>query len=311
MEEAAADWGMSPVHFMVLRRRVDFCGFPGLKSQTWATRHLRRESSQGKAAALAAILRRMKTFFVLPVVLVAIAVQLGAQAPGASQASKPKTATTTASTAKKTAPASGPSSALLHPEQLKAKAPDVFKARFTTTKGDFVVEVHRDWSPLGADRFYNLVKSGFFTNAHFFRVLRGFVVQFGLNANPAVNKVWEDAKIQDDPVTQTNAKGTITFATAGPRTRTTTQLFINVGENGRLDGMGFSPFGKVTEGMDMVEKLYTGYGETPNQGRIQAEGKAYLDKSFPLLDSIKVAKVEGLVAAAPAAKKTAPAPAKK
>jgi len=239
----------------------------------------------------------MKTFFVSFVVLVAIAAQLCAQTPGAPQAAKPKTAATTAQPT---------SSALLHPELLKAKAPDVFKARFTTTKGDFVIEVHRDWSPLGADRFYNLVKSGFFNNAHFFRVVTGFVVQFGLNANPAVNKVWEGAKIQDDPVTQTNAKGTITFATAGPRTRTT-QLFINLGENGRLDGMGFSPFGKVTEGMDVVEKLYAGYGEAPNQGRIQAEGKAYLDKSFPLLDSIKAAKVEGVAASPAAAKKTAPA----
>jgi peptidyl-prolyl cis-trans isomerase A (cyclophilin A) len=258
-------------------------------------------------AGAAAILRQMKTFSVSLVAIVAIAVQLCAQAQGAPQAAKPKTAASTASTAKRTTPASGPSRALLHPELLKAKAPDVFKARFTTTKGDFVVEVHRAWSPLGADRFYNLVKSGFFTNAHFFRVVRGFVVQFGLNASPAVNKVWEGAKIQDDPVTQTNAKGTITFATAGPRTRTT-QLFINLGDNGRLDGMGFSPFGQVTEGLDVVEKLYFGYGETPNQGRIQAEGKAYLDKNFPLLDSIKAAKLEG-VAAAPAAAKN-PVPAK-
>jgi peptidyl-prolyl cis-trans isomerase A (cyclophilin A) len=249
----------------------------------------------------------MKTFSVSLVVFAALAVQLGAQAPGASQAAKPKTAATTAQSAKKTTPASASSSALLHPEQLKAKAPDVFKARFTTTKGDFVVEVHRDWSPLGADRFYNLVKNGFFNNAHFFRVLRGFVVQFGLNANPAVNKVWEGAKIQDDPVTQTNARGTITFAMAGPGTRTT-QLFINLGENGRLDGMGFSPFGKVTEGMDVVEKLYTGYGEAPNQGQIQAEGNAYLDKNFPLLDSITAAKVEGV---APEADGKAKAPAKK
>jgi peptidyl-prolyl cis-trans isomerase A (cyclophilin A) len=239
----------------------------------------------------------MKTIFVSLVAIVAIAVQLSAQTPGAPQAAKPKSAATTASTAKKTTPASGPSRALLHPELLKAKAPDVFKARFTTTKGDFVIEVHRVWSPLGTDRFYNLVKSGFFTNAHFFRVVRGFVVQFGLNASPAVNKAWEGAKIQDDPVTQTNAKGTITFATAGPRTRTT-QLFINLADNGRLDGMGFSPFGQVTEGMDVVEKLYFGYGETPNQGRIQTEGKAYLDKNFPLLDSIKAAKIEGVAAAA-------------
>jgi len=250
----------------------------------------------------------MKSISVALLTIAAIAVPLCAQAPTASQSAASKTAATTTSAAKKTTAPSSPtiSRALMNPALLKARAPENFKARFTTTKGDFVVEVHRDWSPLGADRFYNLVKNGFFNDAHFFRVVSGFVVQFGLSPSPAVNKVWKDAAIQDDPVKQTNAKGSITFATGGPNTRTT-QLFINLAENGRLDAMGFSPFGNVIEGMDVVEKLYTGYGEAPNQGRIQAEGKPYLDKNFPLLDSIKVARLEGVPAAHPVVKKTTPA----
>jgi peptidyl-prolyl cis-trans isomerase A (cyclophilin A) len=253
-------------------------------------------------------LREMKTISVSLLTLVAIAVPLCAQTPAASQSAAPKTAATSSATAKKTIAPTAPTinRALLNPALLKAKGPDVFKARFTTTKGDFVVEVHRDWAPLGADRFYNLVKSGYFNNAHFFRVVSGFVVQFGLSPSPAVNKVWKDAAIQDDPVTQTNSKGSLTFATRGPNTRTT-QLFINLGENARLDGMGFSPFGNVIEGMDVVEKLYAGYGESPDQGQITAEGKPYLDKNFPLLDSIKVAKI---VVPPPAAKTTTSAPAK-
>ena len=186
----------------------------------------------------------------------------------------------------------GPS--LLKPSSLNKQAPPTFKAKFTTTKGDFVVEVTRAWSPLGADRFYNLVKYHFYDGAAFFRVLPGFVAQFGLSAKPEISRVWASATVKDDPVTQSNLEGYLTFATAGPNTRTT-QVFINLGNNQNLDGMGFSPFGKVVEGMDVVEKFYTGYGEGapggngPEQGRITNEGKAYLDKSFPLLDSIKTA----------------------
>jgi peptidyl-prolyl cis-trans isomerase A (cyclophilin A) len=179
---------------------------------------------------------------------------------------------------------------LLNPASLTAKAPADFKVSFTTTAGVFVVEVHRDWAPLGADRFYNLVRHGFFSNASFFRVVPGFVVQFGLNADPAVNKVWKDAKIQDDPVKGTNKRGTLVFATAGPNTRTT-QLFINFGDNGRLDGMGFAPFGEVVEGMDVVDKIYAGYGEQPNQELITEQGDAYISKSFPKIDKIKLARV--------------------
>jgi len=191
---------------------------------------------------------------------------------------------------------------LMNPKSLHSKAPEVFKARFTTTKGDFVVEVHRDWAPLGADRFYNLVRNGFFTNAAFFRVVKGFVVQFGLSANPAVNKAWADAKIPDDPVKESNKEGYLVFATAGPNTRTT-QLFINFADNGRLDQMGFAPFGMVTEGMDIVKQIYDGYGQTPDQGKITDEGDAYISKNFPMIDKIKLAKIlPAAPAAAPAAK---------
>jgi len=181
----------------------------------------------------------------------------------------------------------------MNPASLRAKAPDTYKVLFNTTHGDFTVEIHRDWAPLGADRFYNLVKNGFFTNAAFFRVVvtpRPFIVQFGLNASPAINNVWRNANIKDDPVKQSNTRGTLVFATAGPNTRTT-QLFINLNNNAPLDASGFAPFGTVTDGMDVVDKIYPGYAEQPDQGRITTEGKAYLDKNFPKLDSIKSAKV--------------------
>jgi peptidyl-prolyl cis-trans isomerase A (cyclophilin A) len=179
---------------------------------------------------------------------------------------------------------------LLKPGSLTEKAPDVFDVEFETTKGDFTVRVTRAWAPIGADRFYNLVKHNFFNDAAFFRIVPKFVVQFGLSANPQVNGVWRSANIKDDPVTQSNKPGYITFATAGPNTRTT-QLFINLGNNAFLDGQGFSPFGQVTRGMDVVQGFYGGYGESPDQGAITRQGKAYLDKSFPKLDSIKSAAI--------------------
>ena len=199
--------------------------------------------------------------------------------------------------------------ALLHPATLKATAPDEYEVTFKTTAGDFVVKVTRSWAPLGADRFYNLVKHGFFTDAAFFRVVPGFVVQFGLNANPAVNAAWEKAYIKDDPVTQSNHTGFLTFATAGANTRTT-QLFISLGENARLDSMGFSAFGQVTSGMDVVQKIFPGYGESPDQAQITAEGKTYLDKNFPKLDRVLSATVTSPAPAAPV-HKAAVAPAKK
>lgn len=186
--------------------------------------------------------------------------------------------------------------ALMNPSALTVSAPDIYEARFTTTKGDFVVQVTRAWAPLGADRFYNLVANRFFDDASFFRVLYGFVVQFGLSADPQVSKVWRDATIKDDPVKQSNRPGYITFATAGPNTRTT-QVFINLGNNGQLDSMGFAPFGQVTQGMEVVKQLYSGYGEGapsgrgPDQGTVSSQGKAYLDKNFPKLDSVKTATI--------------------
>jgi peptidyl-prolyl cis-trans isomerase A (cyclophilin A) len=186
---------------------------------------------------------------------------------------------------------------LSDPAALNAQAPAVYKAKFDTSKGPFVIEVNRDWAPRGADRFYNLVKNGFFDNARFFRVIEGFMVQFGINGDPAIASVWRDADIKDDPVKQSNARGTITFATAGPNTRTT-QVFINFADNAPLDGQGFSPFGKVVSGMEVVDSLYGGYGEGapngngPDQGRLQQQGNAYLEKDFPKLDFIKTATIE-------------------
>jgi peptidyl-prolyl cis-trans isomerase A (cyclophilin A) len=177
-----------------------------------------------------------------------------------------------------------------HPK-MNEKAPASFKAEFSTSAGDFVVEVTRELSPNGADRFYNLVNNGFFDGQRFFRVVPGFVVQFGIHGDPQISAAWREANIPDDPVQATNARGTITFATAGPNTRTT-QLFINYRDNGRLDSMGFSPFGKIAEGMEVVDKIYSGYGEAPSQGKIQAEGNAYLESKFPKLDYIKTARIQ-------------------
>jgi peptidyl-prolyl cis-trans isomerase A (cyclophilin A) len=201
----------------------------------------------------------------------------------------------------------GPHPSLLNPASLKAKAPAVFKARFTTTAGDFVVEVHRAWAPLGADRFYNLVRYGYFTNAAFFRVVPGFVVQFGLSADPAVNKVWKTATIRDDPVVQSNKRGNLVFATAGPGTRTT-QLFINYADNARLDGMGFAPFGSVVEGMDVVDKIFPAYGETPSQDLITEQGDAYLKANFRDMDKIKLARIVPPATHTPAGAKPAAKP---
>ena len=184
----------------------------------------------------------------------------------------------------------GDAPSLKNPASLKEKAPDVYKASFDTSAGTFVVEVHRAWAPVGADRFYNIVKNGFFDNTRFFRVLPNFMVQFGLNGDPAVQAVWRSANLKDDPAKESNKKGYITFATAGPNTRTT-QVFINYKDNGFLDGQGFAPFGQVTSGMDVVEKINSQYAENPNQGRIQMEGNAYLTKEFPKLDFIKKATI--------------------
>jgi peptidyl-prolyl cis-trans isomerase A (cyclophilin A) len=185
---------------------------------------------------------------------------------------------------------------LSNPASLNEKAPATYKVKFDTSKGSFVVEVHRDWAPNGADRFYNLVKNGFYNDARFFRVISGFMVQFGINGDPQISKVWRDANIKDDPVKASNKRGMITFATAGPDTRTT-QVFINFGDNAGLDDQGFAPFGQVISGMDAVDALYAEYGEGapqghgPNQGVVQSMGNAYLAKAFPKLDYIKTATI--------------------
>ena len=234
----------------------------------------------------------MKTPRALLIVIAATLFSFGIQPAFAAQAAAARH-----STAKPAAPA-GPvfNHALLHPALLKATAPAVFKVRLTTTRGDFVVEVHRDWAPLGADRFYNLVKNGYFNNASFFRVVYGFVAQFGLSPVPAVNAAWQHTEISDDPVKQTNAEGTLTFASRGPNTRTT-QLFINFGDNARLDAMGFAPFATVVEGMDVVDKIYPGYGESPDQGQLTDQGDAYVKANFPKIDKIKLARIVPPVAA--------------
>ena len=176
------------------------------------------------------------------------------------------------------------------PEAAKPGEPKVFKVKFECSNGTFVVEVHPEWAPLGAARFEQLLKEAFYNECRFFRVMPGFVVQFGLSGNPEINKKWRDNRIKDDPVKQTNSAGTLTFATSGPNARTT-QLFINLVDNPRLDGMGFAPFGKVVEGTDVVKAINPQYRDSPEQARIQAEGNAYLQQAFPKLDYIKSATI--------------------
>ena len=184
-----------------------------------------------------------------------------------------------------------------NPAVLNEQAPAAYKVKFDTSKGPFVVEVTRAWAPKGADRFYNLVKSGFYDNVRFFRVISGFMVQFGINGDPGVMARWRTAQIGDDPVTQSNKRGTITFAMAGPNTRTS-QVFINFADNANLDGMGFSPFGRIVSGMNVVDALNAEYGEGaprgrgPDQSRLQSEGNTYLMKDFPRMDYVKKATIE-------------------
>jgi len=188
-------------------------------------------------------------------------------------------------------------SALENPAGLREQAPATYKARFDTTKGVFVVEVTRAWATRGADRFYNLVKTGFYDNVRFFRVVSGFMVQFGINGDPGIMARWRTAQISDDQVAQSNTRGMITFAMAGPNTRTS-QVFINFGDNSQLDKMGFAPFGRVISGMNVVDAINAEYGEGaprgrgPDQSRIQNEGNAYLSKDFSRMDFVKKATIE-------------------
>jgi peptidyl-prolyl cis-trans isomerase A (cyclophilin A) len=223
---------------------------------------------------------------------------------GSLQAQTAHKATSRATAHKSTAKARR---SLLRPSSLNEKAPESYRAKFATTKGDFVIEVTRAWAPLGADRFYNLVKNGFFTGASFFRVVPGFVVQFGVPANPEIAKVWMPATIKDDRPTQSNVAGYVTYAAAAAPNTRNTQVFVNLRDNSSLDAQGFAPFGKVVEGVEVVEKLYGGYGDGPpfgkgpDQERVIREGKTYLDKNFPQLDSIKSAAIVKLPVPAAAA----------
>ena len=254
-------------------------------------------------------MRKFPLLCFLGVAMLAPAV-LHAQAQAPAQGAAPKPATTTHPTT--THATTDP--ALLNPALLKATAPPVYEVTFVTTRGNFVVQVTRAWAPLGADRFYNLVRHHFFDGTAFFRVVPDFMVQFGLSGNPAVNKALANAKIKDDPVTQSNKPGFITFATAGPGTRTT-QVFINYVDNSRLDrepSGPFAPFGQVTSGMDVVKAIYSGDDERPDQGAITNQGNAYLSKAFPNLDKVKTATVTSPAPAAPVKKPAAAAtPAKK
>jgi peptidyl-prolyl cis-trans isomerase A (cyclophilin A) len=232
-----------------------------------------------------------------------------AQKPASTSTQKPastpstqKPATAKPTTAKPaTAKPAATNPALRTPAKLKDTAPATFRANFETSAGVFVVEVTRAWAPKGADRFYNLVKYGYFDGNRFFRVVPNFMVQFGINGDSKLNAVWREANITDDPVTQSNRRGYVTFATRGPNSRTT-QLFINFRDNGGLDAQGFAPFGQVVSGMEIVDKINAEYREQPDQGLIQTQGNAYLTKAFPRLDYIKKASIE---------KPAAPPPAKK
>jgi peptidyl-prolyl cis-trans isomerase A (cyclophilin A) len=199
------------------------------------------------------------------------------------------------SAASSTPPASA---ALLRPDSaaLSRPAPDSFNVAFETSKGRFVVRAYRAWSPHGVDRFHYLATNGYFDGVKFFRNIEGFMAQFGIHGDPAVNAVWRDRNIPDDPVKTSNTVGTLTYAKSGMPNSRSTQFFINKGDNSPLDQQGFSPIGKVTEGMDVVMRLYTGYGDGPpggrgpEQGRLQMEGNRYLAQ-FPQLDEIRTARV--------------------
>jgi peptidyl-prolyl cis-trans isomerase A (cyclophilin A) len=232
-------------------------------------------------------------------------VQTPAQSPAQSKtATVPKSAT---AAKPGTTAARAYDRALLRPALLKEKAPETFQVNFVTTRGEFTVTVTRAWAPIGVDRFYNLVKHHFYDNASFFRVVPGFVAQFGLSAYPPVSAAWQHADIQDDPVTQSNKLGYLTFATAGPNTRTT-QIFISLKDNSGLDRQGFAPFGVVDPpGMKVVNMFYDQYGDSagPEQDQIAKQGKPYLDKGWPKLDSIKTATLVGAAGAAAPAKPAA------
>ncbi|MBM4183462.1 MAG: peptidylprolyl isomerase [Gemmatimonadetes bacterium] len=210
-----------------------------------------------------------------------------ASEPAAAQEASPSTSSTPAPSGAPAAPSA--------PATLEV--PASYRIQFETSKGNFVVQVDRSSAPNGADRFFRLVTEGFYDDVRFFRVLSGFMAQFGINGDPEVTARWRAQPIQDDPVVGSNSRGTITFAKTNQANSRTSQVFINLVDNANLDGMGFAPFGRVVEGMDVVDQLYAGYGEGapqgngPAQGQIVSQGNAYLTQSFPLLDHVVRARV--------------------
>jgi len=225
---------------------------------------------------------------------------VAALAAGACKESPPPSSTTATTNAPAAAPAAvgpmaPPSPALMDTTRSTERAPDVFRVRFETTRGPFVVEAHRAWAPLGVDRFHYLVRNGFYDGTRFFRVINGFMAQFGISGDPRITASWRERRIPDDRGKQSNTRGMLTFANAGPGTRTS-QLFINYRDNAQLDP-NFAPIGKVVEGMAVVDSLYSGYGEGapsgngPEQERVMTEGETYLAKNFPKLDRINKAEI--------------------
>ncbi len=184
--------------------------------------------------------------------------------------------------------------ALMEPtsDEMKTEAPEQYAVTFETTAGNFVLTVYRDWAPRGADRFYNLVTNGFYNEQRFFRVVPGFVVQWGMSGDPEITKEWANAQFLDDPVKESNTRGRISFAATNRPNSRTTQVFINLGDNTNLDGMRFAPFGEVTEGMDVVDKINAEYGQQASQGYIAEHGNAYLQEAFPNMDYIKSVRVD-------------------
>jgi peptidyl-prolyl cis-trans isomerase A (cyclophilin A) len=242
------------------------------------------------------LMKRHLTRLVLKTTVVALGLCLASCDSGSSPTKDPapgKTATPAAAPAPKPAPKplKPLKPELLDPSLSKDKAPDTFKVQMTTTKGKVTFEIYRDWAPNGVDRFYNLVKIGFFEDISLFRVVPGFVVQFGIHGDPRVAKKWQNANLPPDEVKETNAKGTLTYAMAGRPDTRSTQLFVNLKDNDNLDKMGFAPIGKVVEGMDVVEAFYQGYGGAPSnqQGLIQAKGNEFLRQQYPKLDYIQTA----------------------
>src|SRR3954466_8701141 len=234
------------------------------------------------------------------------ATQPPAKTPGTTAKPPAKAPAKPAATA---ATPAAPSAALLTPAKLKEVAPATYQVSLDTSAGPVVITVTRAWAPKGADRFYNLVKHGYYDGTRFFRVVPNFMVQFGINGNPKIQSAWLEADIPDDPTTQSNKRGYVTFANRGPNSRST-QVFINFKDNSFLDTRNFTPFGQVTTGMEFVDKINSEYGENPDQGKIQGSGNAYLNKEFPRLDYIKKATiVKPTVPAKPAApgKSTVPA----